>query len=78
MKTAVSLPDELFRRAEGLALRLGKSRSQLYREAISEYLVRRDPHAVTQAVNAALDELDAAQDPWLREAGRRTLERNEW
>lgn len=50
----------------------------MYREAISEYLVRRDPHAVTQAVNAALDELDAAQDPWLREAGRRTLERNEW
>ena len=42
MKTAVSLPDELFERAEELAARLGKSRSQVYREALAEYLFRRE------------------------------------
>src|SRR5277367_3591540 len=33
MKTAVSLPDELFRRAEAIAHRLRVSRSQLYSRA---------------------------------------------
>jgi hypothetical protein len=32
MKTAVSIPDELFLRADELASRLGKSRGEAYRE----------------------------------------------
>lgn len=43
MNTAVSIPDELFRRADELAARLGKSRSEVYREALADYLARRDP-----------------------------------
>jgi antitoxin MazE6 len=49
MKTAVSIPDSLFWRAEQLARRSGKSRSQLYREALAEYLARREPDPVTGA-----------------------------
>ena len=40
MKTAVSVPDELFEAAERQAERTKKSRSQLYAEAIAEYLAR--------------------------------------
>ena len=40
MKTAVSLPDDLFRLAEAAARRLGVSRSELYANAIAEYLDR--------------------------------------
>jgi predicted transcriptional regulator len=47
MKTAVSIPDDLFRRADELASQLGKSRSELYREALADYVARRDPKAVT-------------------------------
>ena len=78
MKTAVSIPDELFSKAEDRARKTGKSRSRLYQEALSEYLLRRDPGAVTQAMEDALAEIDPQPDPWLLEAGRQALERNEW
>jgi len=57
MKTAVSTPDDLFRRADELANQLGKSRSELYREALADYVARRDPRAVTSALNEIADEL---------------------
>jgi predicted transcriptional regulator len=78
MKTAVSIPDELFRRADELALRLGKSRSQIYREALAEYLFRREPRSVTAALDEAMNELGQGRDAWLDEAGRRVLEQTEW
>ena len=73
MKTAVSIPDALFQRAEALAHRLGKSRSQLYTEALSEYLTRRDPDAVTVALDQLAAELGDGVDGWTAEAGRRVL-----
>jgi len=78
MKTAVSLPDELFERAEKLAVRLGKSRSQVYREALAEYLFRREPQSVTAALDSVVDDVGPEADGWLAEAGRRGLERSEW
>ncbi|MEX2587653.1 MAG: ribbon-helix-helix protein, CopG family [Actinomycetota bacterium] len=78
MKTAISIPDELFGRAEEMARRTGKSRSQLYREALSEYLLRRDPHAVTQVMDEVLADIHPEPDPWLSQAARQTLERTEW
>ena len=78
MKTAISIPDELFSKAEEMARKTGKSRSQLYQEALAEYLLRRDPGAVTRAMDEALAGIDPQADPWLTEAGRQTLERSEW
>lgn len=78
MKTALSIPDDLFERAEDFARRFGKSRSQLYREALAEYLCRRDPRAVTSVLDELADELGAGSDAWLAEAGRRALGRSEW
>jgi predicted transcriptional regulator len=78
MKTAVSIPDELFRRADALARSLGKSRSQVYREALAEYLLRRDSESITSTLDAVVSELDAEPDAWLAEAARRALERTEW
>ena len=78
MKTAISIPDELFRKADELARRLGKSRSQVYQEALAEYLLRRDPDAVTRAMDEALEGIDPKVDERLAEAGRRVLERSEW
>lgn len=37
-----------------------------------------DPEAPTAAMNEALRKIDQTPDPWLTEATRRTLERNEW
>jgi metal-responsive CopG/Arc/MetJ family transcriptional regulator len=55
MKTAVSLPDDLFRVAEAAARRLRVSRSRFYATAISEYLDRRR----TEAIMERLDEVYA-------------------
>jgi predicted transcriptional regulator len=78
MKTAISIPDDLFQRAEQLAQRLGKSRSQVYREALAEYVLRREPSSVTSALDELVEELGPEVDAWSTEAGRRALERSEW
>ena len=78
MKTAVSIPDDLFERADALARRLGKSRSQVYREALAEYVFRREPRSVTKALDELAAALAGETDPWAVEAGRRALERSEW
>lgn len=77
MKTAISIPDELFRRADKLARRLGKSRSRLYQDALAAYLVR-DSEDLTQAMDNALADIQPQSDPWVNEASRLTLERSEW
>ena len=78
MKTAVSLPDDVFRAAERHARRARKSRSQLYAEALSEYLSRHAPDEVTEAMNQVVDHLTEPTDPFVTAAARRVLERSEW
>ncbi len=79
MKTAISLPDRVFEGAEQYAQRAGKSRSQLYAEAISEYLARHAPDEVTESMNAVVDQLgEGGEDAFVAEAGRRLLADVEW
>lgn len=78
MKTAISIPDELFAQAEELAHRLGKSRSQVYREALAEYMLRRESDSVTRALDDAVGTIGAESDVWVDEAARRVLDRSEW
>lgn len=78
MKTAVSIPDDVFERAELLAERLETSRSDLYARALREYLCRHSPDLVTEALDAALADLPAAEDTFGAAAARRILERVEW
>lgn len=40
MKTAISIPDELYEQAEALRKRLGLSRSELYAKAVESHLRR--------------------------------------
>ena len=42
MKTAISIPDRVFQDAERLAEKLHKSRSQMYSEAVAEYVARHE------------------------------------
>ena len=81
MKTAVSLPDRLFRAAEQYARRAEKSRSQLYAEALAEYLTRHAPDEVTDAMNRVVGQLEAsgeAPDSFAAAAARGVLARSEW
>jgi metal-responsive CopG/Arc/MetJ family transcriptional regulator len=78
MKTAISIADEVYADAERLARRAKKSRSQLYTEAVAEYVARHDPEAVTEAMNRVCETLDTRPDPAVSAAARRVLQRTEW
>jgi predicted transcriptional regulator len=78
MKTAVSVPDELFERAEHLARRTRQSRSRIFSEALREYLARHSPDEITEAVNHACAEIGETRDPFTTLAARRVLTRTEW
>jgi metal-responsive CopG/Arc/MetJ family transcriptional regulator len=78
MKTAVSIPDEIFQGAERLARRTRKSRSQLFSDAVREYVARHAPEHVTDTMNRVCDEVQSPKDEFVASAARRILERNEW
>ena len=78
MKTAVSIPDEVFEGAERLARRTKRSRSRLFSDALKEYLARHSPDKVTEAMNQACAAIGDAQDEFVSSAARRILEKSEW
>ena len=51
MKTAISVPDRVFRSAEDLAARLRVSRSELYSNALAEFIERHKNDLVTSRLN---------------------------
>lgn len=77
-KMAVSIPDEVFEGAEWLARHTKKSRSQLFSDAVKEYVARHAPEDVTDAMDRVCAELGDATDEFVFSATRRTLERSEW
>jgi metal-responsive CopG/Arc/MetJ family transcriptional regulator len=78
MKTAISIPDDLFEDAERLAQRTKKSRSRLFRDALQEYLARHTPDQITEAMNNALSEVGSTDDPFVSTSAKRILEQSEW
>src|SRR5262249_3610190 len=78
MKTAVSIPDDVFKDAESLAWRTKKSRSQLFSDAVREYVARHAPEAVTDAMNQVSAHIGKRKDEFVSAAARRVLERSEW
>ena len=80
MKTAVSLPDELFERAERVAHRLGRTRSALYAEALAAYLEAVEGE---DEVTAALDAIYGGADAPVMSghgsaSGRALVDAGEW
>ena len=54
MKTAISVPDEIFHRASRRASDLGLSRSEFFARAADNYLHELDAHSITKQIDAAL------------------------
>jgi predicted transcriptional regulator len=78
MKTAVSIPDDVYRRAEELAEQTNRTRSRLYSDALGEYLARHGTDAVTTGMNEALAGIDERPDAFLISANRSVLAKSEW
>ncbi|RZS34756.1 ribbon-helix-helix CopG family protein [Herbihabitans rhizosphaerae] len=54
MKTAISVPDDTFSRAEERAAQLGISRSEFFARAAEDYLTRLDEHQLTEQIDEAV------------------------
>ena len=80
MKTAISIPDDLFRRAERAARRLGLSRSAYYQRAIATYMERHNDAAITKALDGvyAQEEDEGRLDPIVEQLQYDSLPRDEW
>ena len=59
MKTAISIPDNVFNDAERLVARFKTSRSELYSRAVAEFIARHDEDSVTQALDEVARNINA-------------------
>ncbi len=78
MKTAVSIPDELFESAEGLARRLGMTRSELYAKALRDYLREHRGEGITERLDEVYGAEESALDPVVAKLQGRSLPEDEW
>ncbi len=78
MKTAVSIPDPVFKAADKLAHRLGMSRSSLYAEALHRYLQLHDERAITAKLDQVLAHESSELHPRLQSIQARSIPHESW
>ena len=78
MKTAVSIPDDVFEQVERLARRAKRSRSEVFSAALREYVARHAPDEITEALNRAVEQVGQQSDEFVAKAARRVLEKTDW
>jgi metal-responsive CopG/Arc/MetJ family transcriptional regulator len=78
MKTAVSIPDNLFKEAERAAKRLRVSRSGLIQLAVRQYLQTHDTDSITSRLNDVYAENENSLDIQLRKMQRYSLKKDPW
>lgn len=78
MKTAISLPDELFVIADDFAKSMGMSRSELYAAAIRAYITNNTKADLVTRINAACEKIDTALPRDMASVSRKKLLETEW
>jgi metal-responsive CopG/Arc/MetJ family transcriptional regulator len=78
MKTAISLPDQLFHEAEQFAQERGLSRSELYARALALYLQTQRQQTITETLNQVYDQETSTLDPGIRAAQTNILPKEAW
>ena len=78
MKSAISLPDELFTSADALARRMGLSRSGLVAAALAEFIAKHRASKISERLDAVYASDDSGLDAATRRAQRAVLDRTGW
>jgi len=78
MKTAISIPDEIYHSADQFAKRLGMSRSELYSKAVSNYINAHKNEAVTKALDQIYAKENSEIDPVINVMQLRSLPKETW
>lgn len=78
MKIAISVPDAIFDAAERLAKERHVPRSQLFSEALREYVSRHSSDAVTAKLNEIYGSKESAVEAPLAQAQLTSVEHEAW
>jgi metal-responsive CopG/Arc/MetJ family transcriptional regulator len=78
MKTAISIPDDIYHAANHLAKRLGVSRSEFYSKAVSNYIASHQNQAVTKALDQIYENEPLEIDPVLDVMQLKSLPKEQW
>jgi metal-responsive CopG/Arc/MetJ family transcriptional regulator len=78
MKTAISIPDEIFHTADHLAKRLGMSRSEFYSKAVSNFIAAHQNESVTKALDKIYEKETSRIDPVINLMQLRSLSKEDW
>ncbi|HEX7326235.1 MAG TPA: hypothetical protein VF292_12930 [Rhodanobacteraceae bacterium] len=78
MRVVVPVADPIFDAAERLAKERRVPRSQVFPEALEEYVAKHDASAVTAKLNAVYDREASAVDPALLSAQYAALSHEAW
>jgi predicted transcriptional regulator len=66
MKTAISLSDTLYKKAEQTALYMGIPRSKLFALALEEFISRHNGNMITEKINEVYEKIDQGEfEPYL-------------
>ncbi len=78
MKTAISIPNDVFQAAEELSKRLGMSRSELYAKAVVAFVKSHKSTRVKETLDAIYATEEAHLDPVLMALQALSLPKEEW
>ncbi len=78
MKTAISIPDPTFRAAEKLARRLGITRSELYANAVAQYIQEHRNDKVTKKLDEIYEKESSSLDSTLMALQHDSIFKDEW
>ncbi len=82
MKTAISLPDNLFEKVVQLAEELHLSRSRIFTDAVRDYIDRQRNQKILHALDRVYSEVETKQETKLREQSKkhyaRRLKTEKW
>ena len=78
MKTAISVPDDIFQEAEKLARRRRLSRSALYTAALKSFIQQHRPSDITHALNEVYRDNSSELDSVLNGMQHEALSKDDW
>ncbi len=78
MKTAISIPDDIFHTANHLAKRLGMSRSEFFSRAVSKFIAEYQNEAVTAALNEIYEKENSKLDPVINLMQLKSIPKEQW
>ena len=78
LKTAISIPEDIYRDAEDAAKKLGMTRSRLYSVAVADFLNRYRKDDIKAKLNEVYTAGSPGIDPTLAAMQLESLPRGEW